>query len=84
MPLLLSKLTTNYMKTMTCSQLGGPCEEKISGNTPKELIKNAILHMEKNHPLLVAKLKADDKSDKYNSITTVEPDDDHMKNWGPA
>ncbi len=69
---------------MICSHLGGPCEDEISGNTPEELIRNAILHMEKNHPLFVSKIKADDKWFQDDTITTVEPDDDHMKNWGPA
>ena len=47
-----------YMKTMTCSQLGGPCEEKISGNTADELMMNGMTHLEAAHPQMAADVKA--------------------------
>ena len=33
------------MKTMTCKQMGGPCDTKISGNTPDEMITNGEKHL---------------------------------------
>ena len=51
------------MKTMTCAQLGGPCEEKISGNTPDELIGHAMEHLEATHPQMAADVKAAAKDD---------------------
>lgn len=51
------------MKTMTCAQLGGPCEEKISGNTPDELMTHAMTHLEATHPEMAADVKATPKDD---------------------
>ena len=33
------------MKTMTCRQMGGPCDTPIHGNTADELIKNGDAHL---------------------------------------
>ncbi len=33
------------MKTMTCRQMGGPCDEQISGNTPEEMMNNGKDHV---------------------------------------
>jgi len=46
------------MKTMTCSQMGGTCEAKITGNTPEEMMENGMKHLERNHPDMAAKVKA--------------------------
>jgi predicted small metal-binding protein len=51
------------MKTMTCAQLGGPCEEKISGNTADELMANGMKHLEAAHPQMAADVKAAPKDD---------------------
>lgn len=33
------------MKTMTCKQLGGPCDEKFQANTADEIIKAQDKHL---------------------------------------
>ena len=33
------------MKTMTCRQMGGPCDMSISGNTADEMLKNSTKHI---------------------------------------
>lgn len=33
------------MKTMTCKQLGGPCDMKFSGNNADEIIKAQDAHL---------------------------------------
>jgi hypothetical protein len=33
------------MKTMTCKQLGGPCEFQLHGNTADEIIKAQDAHL---------------------------------------
>jgi hypothetical protein len=33
------------MKTMTCRQLGGPCDEKLHGSTADEIIKQGDKHI---------------------------------------
>ena len=45
------------MKTMTCRQMGGPCDDKISANSPDEMMKKGMEHAEKNHPDLAKKMK---------------------------
>jgi predicted small metal-binding protein len=51
------------MKTMTCAQLGGPCEEKITGSTPDEMMGNGMKHLESAHPEMAADVKAASKDD---------------------
>ena len=33
------------MKTMTCKQMGGPCDTKFTGNTADEVIKAMDAHL---------------------------------------
>lgn len=49
---------------MTCAQLGGECDAKITASTPEELLKKAMMHLEKAHPEMAAKVKAAPKDDK--------------------
>jgi predicted small metal-binding protein len=46
------------MKTMTCADLSGPCDAKMTAATPDELVKMAMAHVESAHPDLAAKVKA--------------------------
>lgn len=34
------------MKTMTCRQMGGPCDTAIQGNTAEELMANGAAHLD--------------------------------------
>lgn len=34
------------MKTMTCRQMGGPCDTPIHGNTPDEMIADGAMHVQ--------------------------------------
>jgi len=36
------------MKSMTCKEMGGPCDAKISGNTAEELMNNGSDHIRSN------------------------------------
>ena len=51
------------MKTMTCTQMGGMCEAKISGATPEEMMKNGMTHMEAAHPEMATNIKTMSKDD---------------------
>ena len=51
------------MKTMTCAQMGGPCDAKITGSTQDEMIANAMKHLEAVHPKMAADVKATPKTD---------------------
>lgn len=43
---------------MTCAQMGGMCEEKITGSTPDEMMSNGMAHLEAAHPDMAATVKA--------------------------
>lgn len=63
------------MKTMTCRELGGPCDHKIRGNTPEEMMENGMKHLKIEHP---------DMSKKMESMTKEENEKwraDFMKKW---
>jgi predicted small metal-binding protein len=51
------------MKTLTCAQMGGPCEAKITGSTEDEMMANGMKHMEEAHPEMAADIKKMDKND---------------------
>ena len=51
------------MKTLTCAQLGGPCDHTITGATPDEMMKNGMAHLESAHPEMAADVKAAPKDD---------------------
>jgi hypothetical protein len=34
------------MKTMTCKQMGGPCDTELHGETPDEMIASGAKHIE--------------------------------------
>jgi len=48
---------------MTCKQMGGPCDAKIQGSTPDEMMKNGMMHLEQAHPKMAADVKAAPKDD---------------------
>lgn len=33
------------MKTITCKQMGGPCDANIQGNTPEEMMQKGGVHV---------------------------------------
>ena len=35
-----------YIKTMTCRQMGGPCDAKLSGTTADDVIKAGEMHIQ--------------------------------------
>jgi predicted small metal-binding protein len=45
------------MKTMTCKELGGKCDHKISANTWDEAVEKMTAHVMKEHPDVAAKMK---------------------------
>jgi predicted small metal-binding protein len=45
------------MKTLTCSQMGGPCDAKITGSTMDEMMINGMKHLEEVHPQMAEDVK---------------------------
>ncbi len=66
------------MKTMTCAQMGGMCDEKISGNTPEEMIGNGMKHIERAHSDMAQSIKSMPKDDPR----MIEWSETFMKKWG--
>lgn len=65
---------------MTCSQMGGPCDAKFTGNTPEEILATAMKHLETAHPEMAAKVKATPKDDPM----MVEWNKKFMRDWNAA
>jgi predicted small metal-binding protein len=38
------------MKTMTCKQLGGPCDQRLSARSWDEMVHTMVKHVTSNHP----------------------------------
>jgi predicted small metal-binding protein len=51
------------MKTLTCSQLGGPCEEAVTATTQDEMMSKGMAHLESAHPDMAEKVKSTPKDD---------------------
>ncbi len=51
------------MKTLTCKQMGGGCDTKLSANTPEEMMSVGMKHLEKAHPKMAADVKKAPKDD---------------------
>lgn len=60
---------------MTCRQMGGPCDAKIWGSTPQEMMANGMKHVEQTHPEMAEKMKSMSKEE--NDAWTA----DFMKKW---
>jgi predicted small metal-binding protein len=45
------------MKTMTCKELGGKCNQKLSANTWEEMVKAMTQHVMEKHPDVAQRMK---------------------------
>ena len=45
------------MKTMTCKELGGACDQKLSANTWDEMVKTMTKHVLEKHPDVAKKME---------------------------
>ena len=51
------------MKTMTCKELGGSCDQKLSAASWNELVKAMVNHVNANHPDVAKQMEAMHKKD---------------------
>ncbi len=58
------------MKTMTCKQMGGMCDEAMTAGTQEEMMNAGMAHLEVAHPEMAAGIKA------------MPKDDPKMVEWG--
>lgn len=62
---------------MTCTQMGGMCDMKLTGATTDEMMGNGMKHAEAAHPEMAAMIKATPKDDPK----MVAWNDKFMKDW---
>jgi predicted small metal-binding protein len=43
-------LAKKHMKTMTCNELGGTCDQKLSAESWDEMVEMMTKHVVENHP----------------------------------
>jgi predicted small metal-binding protein len=46
------------MKTMTCEELGGSCDQKLSAASWNEMVKAMVYHVDANHPDVAKRMEA--------------------------
>ena len=51
------------MKTMTCAQMGGSCDAKLTAASEKEMMDVGWKHIEEAHPDMAEKIKGMPKED---------------------
>jgi predicted small metal-binding protein len=51
------------MKTMTCKELGGACEQKLSAETWDEMVKTMTKHVMDKHPEVTKAMEKMHKED---------------------
>jgi predicted small metal-binding protein len=51
------------MKTMTCDQLGGPCDASMTAGSEHEMMTMGMQHVEEAHPEMAEKIKAMSKEE---------------------
>ena len=45
------------MKTMTCRELGGECDQKLSASSWDEMVQKMTTHVTENHPETAKKME---------------------------
>lgn len=65
------------MKTITCRQLGGMCDEPITASTQEEMMTKGMQHLEKAHPEMAASVKKMPETDPM----MVKWQEDFQKTW---
>lgn len=66
------------MKTLTCKELGGVCDDKLSSNSQNDMANKAMNHMREKHPEILDGMSAEDRAmwteslqKKWNSIPVM-------------
>ena len=64
------------MKTITCKQMGGPCDAKFQGNTPDEIMDKGAKHV---HEMAANKDEGHVKAEEMMKSAGSNPEE--MKKW---
>jgi predicted small metal-binding protein len=65
------------MKTMTCRELGGACDQKLTAETWKEMVKKMTDHVIEMHPEVAAAMKKLHEEDPEKWGREIKPKWDH-------
>ncbi|MCX6752033.1 MAG: hypothetical protein NTZ87_00820 [Candidatus Nomurabacteria bacterium] len=65
------------MKTITCREMGGPCDTPLSANSYKEMINAGMSHLMKAHPKMAEDMNKMSKDDP----TMIEWEKDFKRTW---
>ena len=61
------------MKTMTCADLGGLCEQKLSAETWNEMVEVMTKHVKENHPETAEEMEETHNKDPKKWSDEMEP-----------
>jgi predicted small metal-binding protein len=67
------------MKTMTCRQLGGSCDQALSAETWNEMVKTMTKHVMENHPDVARKMEKMHEEDPTKWSKEMQPKWDAAK-----
>ena len=66
------------MKSVSCKDMGGSCDGKISADSPSDLANKTMDHMRQSHPDILDNMTPGDRSawtaelpNKWNSATSI-------------
>lgn len=65
------------MKTMTCKELGGKCDQKLSANTWEEMVQVMTHHVMSSHPDVAKRMKEMHDKDPKQWAAETKPKWDH-------
>lgn len=65
---------------MTCSELGGPCDQKLSANSWDEMVKKMTNHVQENHPDTAKEMKEMHDNDPTEWSRTYKPKWEEARN----
>ncbi len=69
----LISLDYNYMKQLTCAQMGGPCDAPIMGNDMNEMAENGMKHLQEVHPEMAADMAKMSPEDNAKWMADMQP-----------
>jgi len=76
------------MKTLTCEQIGGPCDMQLQAGNETDMMQEAWSHMQREHPQFAESIRAMPQSGRdslraaFHAVWIDTPDDHDMMGNG--
>jgi predicted small metal-binding protein len=61
------------MKTMTCKELGGPCDQPISARSWDDMVRLMAMHIAENHPVTAKRMEKMHNEDPTKWVREMKP-----------